>query len=255
MMTNRFTILAICLAVGLGTVTDQAMAKKKNKNKKSDSSTELYDYDHPSGKGYPNGRPWQALDYDFDVVKHKLNVIDYKVDDVKEDTETIIDQTGEVQTDIDNLEMEIADIKDGVGEILEEVDGLDDDVSMLKNTLSVDISVGAATDDGITLYVQVAQNGMGVTKLAADAFEYGNSFPADGAKYCGADCFAEGIGGVYMIELLVDSGPGSYAGALGVSMEVVDDDDDDDDDDGDDPEIANGTALVTFEVEEAPEPN
>ena len=113
MMTNRFTILAICLAVGLGTVADQAMAKKKNKNKNNNSSSaELYDYDHPSGKGYPNGRPWQALEYDFEIVKHKLNVLDYKVDDVKGDTETIIEQLDDVQTDIDAIETEIADIKD-----------------------------------------------------------------------------------------------------------------------------------------------
>ena len=266
MITNRVTVLAVCLALGLGAASDDAMAKKKNKKNRVVAAEVLPEYDHPSGKGYPNGRPWQATEYDFEVVKHKLDVLDYKVDDVKIDTETIItkvdeikgdtgeiiDQLGDIETDIEGLSEEIADVKQGVGEILEEVDGLDDDVSMLKNTLSVDVSVGPATDDGITLYVQVAQNGVGVTKLAADAFEYGNSFPADGAKYCGAGCFAEGIGGVYMIELLVDSGPGSYAGALGVSMEVVDDDDDDDDDDGDDPEIASGTALVTFEVEEAP---
>ena len=249
MMTNRFTILAICLAVGLGTVADQAMAKKKNKNKNNNSSSaELYDYDHPSGKGYPNGRPWQALEYDFEIVKHKLNVLDYKVDDVKEDTETIIEQLGDVQTDIDAIETEIADIKDGVGQILEEVDDLDDDVSMLKNTLSVDVSVGPATDDGITLYVQVAQNGVGVTMLPATAFKYFSSFPTGAVSYCGAACFSVGSRGVYMIELLVDSGPGRYAGALEVSMEVIDDDDDDDDE----PEIANGTALVSFEVEDEP---
>ena len=91
-MTNRFTILAICLAVGLGTVADQAMAKKK-KNKKSASIAEIYGYDHPSGKGYPNGRPWQALDYDFEIVNHKLDVLDHKVDGVKGDTETVIERT------------------------------------------------------------------------------------------------------------------------------------------------------------------
>jgi uncharacterized protein YoxC len=244
MMTNRFTILAICLAVGLGTVADQAMAKKKRNN---NSSSDVYD--HPSGKGYPNGRPWQALEYDFEIVKHKLNVLDYKVDDVKEDTETIIEQLDDVQSDIDAIETEIADIKDGVGEILEEVDDLDDDVSMLKNTLSVDVSVGPATDNGITLYVQVAQNGVGVTMLPANAFKYFSSFPTGAAEYCGAACFTVGSRGVYMIELLVGSEPGTYAGALEVSMEVVDDDDDDDDDG---PEIANGTALVSFEVEDEP---
>jgi archaellum component FlaC len=243
MKTNRLTILTLCLVVGLGGLADQAMAKKKNKNKAAYS--EQYDYDHPSGKGYPNGRPWQAMEYDFEVVKHKLDVLDYKVDGVKDDTESILDSLGD-------LESEIGDIAGDIGEIAEDVDDIEGDVEMLKNTLSVDVSVGPATDTGITLYVQVAQNGMGMTKLAADAFSYGNAFPsADAAKYCGAGCFAEGSGGVYMIDLLVDAVSGSYAGALAVSMEVPEDDDMDD---GDDPEIANGTALVSFEVDAVVEP-
>jgi regulator of replication initiation timing len=256
MMTNRLTVLAVCLAVGLGAVSEPSMAKKKKNNKKQvEAAQMLPEYDHPSGKGYPNGRPWQAMGYDFEIVKHKLDVLDYKVDGVKEDTETIVDQLDDMQSNIEDLELDVADIKEGIGEIMEDVDDIEGDVEMLKNTLDIEVSAGPATDTGITLYVQVAQNGTGVDKLDADAFSYGNSFPAAGAKYCGADCFSAGVGGVYMIELLVDGESGSYAGALAVSMEVADDDDDGDDDDmDDDPEVASGTALVTFDVEAAPEP-
>jgi|GEM_PF-3503228 len=255
MMTSRLTIFAVCLAVGLGAVSEPSEAKKKKKKKGVETAQMLPDYDHPSGKGYPNGRPWQAMAYDFEDVKHKLDVLDHKVDNVKGDTETIIDQLDDVQSDLDDLELDVADIKEGIGEIMEDVDDIEDDVEMLKNTLDVEISNGPATDTGITLYVQVAQNGMGVDKLDANAFSYGNSFPAAGAKYCGADCFSAGVGGVYMIELLVDGESGSYAGALAVSMEVADDDEDGDDDDMDDgPEVASGTAMVTFDVEAAPEP-
>jgi hypothetical protein len=234
MKTNRFMILAVCLAVGLGGMADDAMAKKKKK--KSDDSY-LTDYDHPSGKGYPNGRPWQAMEHDFEVLRHKLDVLDYKVDGVKDDTESLVDGLGE-------LEADIGAIAGDLEEIGSNVDDIGGDVEMLKNALSVDVSVGPATDTGITLYVQVASNGTGITKLPADAFKYFSSFPSGAASYCGAPCFTGGSRGVYMVELQVDGGPGSYAGALEVSVEVADDMDA-----GDDPQIANGTALVSFEVE------
>ena len=125
MMTSRLTIFAVCLAVGLGAVSEPSEAKKKKKKKGVETAQMLPDYDHPSGKGYPNGRPWQATAYDFDIVKHKLDVLDYKVDDVKDDTETIIDQLDDVQSDLDDLELDVADIKEGIGEIMEDVDDIE----------------------------------------------------------------------------------------------------------------------------------
>lgn len=258
MMTSRTTALAVCLAVGLGTAADSAMAlswfdRIKNKNKPVSTKVES-SYDHPSNKGFPNGRPWQATEHEFEELEEALEEIDDKVDEVKDDTEEIIDKVDNIQTDLDSfgdgvgdIGEDVGEIKDSVADIAGDVNDIEGDVDMLKNTLSVEVGVGPATDPGVTtLYVQVAQNGVGVKGLAADDFSYGNSFPADGAKFCGETCFAEGIGGVYMIDLLVDSGPGPYAGALGVSMEVVDD--------GNGLDVANGTALVTFQIEAIPAP-
>ena len=260
MITNRLTILAVCLAVGLGAVSEPSMAKKKNKKKQAEAVQMLPEYDHPSGKSYPNGRPWQATAYDFEIVKHKLDVLDYKVDEVKDDTETIISKVDDVKGDTETIITKVDDVKadtesiitkldelqSGIDGIGDEIAGIADDVEMLKNTLSVEVEVGSASALGATLYVHVSQNGAAVSGLGADAFVYDNAFPAAGASYCGDACFAEGAAGVYMIDLSADAGPGSYAGALAVITTV---------DGGDgDPDIANGTSLVSFNVEGTPEP-
>ena len=259
-MTRRMTVLAVCLAVGLGAVAEPSMAKKRNKKNKGQTAEMLPEYDHPSGKSYPNGRPWQATAYDFEIVKHKLDVLDYKVDEVKDDTETIISKVDDVKGDTESIISKVDDVKDDTESIISKLDelqsgidgigddiaGIADDVEMLKNTLSVEVELGSASATGAMLYVHVSQNGAAVGGLGADAFVYDNAFPGGGASYCGDACFAEGAAGVYMIDLSADAGPGSYAGALAVHMTV---------DGGDgDPGVASGTSLVTFSVEVTPEP-
>jgi uncharacterized protein YoxC len=260
MMTNRLTVLAVCLAVGLGAVSEPSMAKKKKNKKQVEAVQMLPEYDHPSGKGYPNGRPWQATAYDFEIVKHKLDVLDYKVDEVKGDTETIISEVDDVMEGTETIISKVDDVKadtesiitkldevhSGIDGIGDEIAGIADDVEMLKNTLSLEVEVGSVSALGATLYVHVSQNGVAVGGLSADAFVYDNAFPAAGASYCGDACFAEGAAGVYMIDLSADAGPGSYAGALAVVTT--------DDGDGDEPDVASGTSLVTFSVEVTPEP-
>ncbi|MDH3900773.1 MAG: hypothetical protein OEU51_06980 [Gammaproteobacteria bacterium] len=248
----RLSILAVCFTVGLTAFADPVDAKGKGKKSKKNKNTEPAEYSHPSGKGFPNGRPWQALDDELDHIKHKLYVIDHKVDYVLKDTDDILDDTAAILEGID-------DIKDGLDDIDTDLGDVADGVSMLTNTLEVQVSVGPiseaihddvfiddVTDGVVVLYVQVIQNGVGVDKLTEEDFMYANSFPEAAAKYCGELCFTEGLGGQYRL-LLVGNGDewaeGTHAGTLAVQYSVVT---------TEDGETSNGASQVVFEIPAAP---
>jgi hypothetical protein len=260
--------------VGLTAFADPVDAKGKGKKSKNkNKNTETAEYSHPSGKGFPNGRPWQALDDELARIKYKLYVIDGKVDDVLEDTGDILADTGDILADTGDILADTDDILDDTAAILEGIDdikdGLDDidtdlgdvadGVSMLTNTLEVQVSVGPiseaihddvsiddVTDGVVVLYVQVIQNGVGVDKLTEEDFMYANSFPEAAAKYCGELCFNEGLGGQYRL-LLVGNGDewaeGTHAGTLAVQYSVVT---------TEDGETSNGASQVVFEIPAAP---
>ena len=200
MNMNRLSALAVCFAMSLAVIAAPVEAKDKGqKNKKHDKKQ------HDYGKGYPNGRGWEAVEYDFKIVKNKLDVIDDKVDYIA------------------------------------------DDVYMLKNALQVQVRVETIKAEAsinlpyqpIVMFVQVIQNGKGVTKLTADDFRYMNSFPEDAAKYCGDQCFSEGKAGQYAIMLEGDWNPGVFAGTLEVHTEYDD-------------MTSYGTSQVVFDIPEAP---
>ncbi len=191
MTNNRFVIIAICAAMGLAAAAQPDLAFAKNKHATQAGN-------NGNNNGYPNGRPFQAIEQDFIEVKHLIAA-------VKADTETILDE-------LDIIGADIGDIKD--------------DVSALKNTLAIQVSVASASDEQrnednnapVQLFVQVTKNGVGVTGLTADAFAYSNSFPLNGASYCGNACFIAGQNGLYSLELQGDWVAESYAGTLSVQF-------------------------------------
>lgn len=212
MFKKQLTVVAVCLAVGLAGVAEQSFAKKKWKND-GESAGQL-PFDHPAGK-YPNGRPFRAIEYDFMRVFNHLD---------------------ELSGDHNGLSGDHVELSVDHQDILDAIDGLEDAVDAMGSKLDVEVHVGPASGDGITLYVQVSHNGVGIEGLDEAAFDYDNSFPEAGdAVYCGVECFAPGAGGVYMIDLDVGD-PGSYAGAVTVVT-------------GEGEDEANGTDLVSFEVE------
>lgn len=263
-MKLKLSPLAICLAFGLTAVAGFAQASwfsdlaKGKKNDRDDAVTlpvETPGNSATASKGYPNGRPWQAVKYDFMDVKRRIG-------EVKEDTEEILSKLEDVDEDLESLKggqvrilRGIGRLEEGQEELGEAIDEIADAVVAQGNVLEVQVRVGAISesDDGasidssstVILYVQVIQNGVGVTGLVADAFSYTNVDPsADAASYCGNElCFKEPVGsnGLYILELDADQ-TGDYAATVAVGVEGDDVTIDSDD--------SNGASIVTFEIEE-----
>jgi len=268
-MKIKLSPLAICLAFGLSAVAGSSQANwitdyimMKNKKKKDDAVTLPVEpppgNPHPS-KGYPNGRGWSAVEYDFIDTKRRIA-------EVKEDTEEILLELEDVDADLDDLldgqedlmegQKDLMegqkDLMDGQDALSEQIDDLAGAVEAQANVLEVQVRVGAIIGDevsidssSVVLYVQVIQNGAGVTGLTADAFSYTNVTPnADAASYCGNElCFNEpaGSNGLYILDINADAA-GNFAATVAVGIE------------GDDVSIdsndSNGASIVTFEIEE-----
>ncbi len=242
MNTQTFSILAVCLSVALTGFSDVSDAKGRNKSKSRydkeymtqlpDYDSKHYDDDHDkdrkhNGKGYPNGRPWKAIEKDLDEIKAQNRRIGKR-------TKKILYQLDRVENDIDDMQDDVQDIAD--------------DVSALTNTLQVQLSVVPATraehsaNNVIArIFVQVNQNGIGVAGLDPDSFSFSKSFNprAGSANYCGLRCFTEAGNGAYAIDLMGNNVAGNYAGNLIVE-------------DTGSRAIPTGTSLVTFEIPEPP---
>lgn len=182
-------------------------------------------------------------------VKARISVVEVKVDEVKADTETILYELDDIDADHVTIMNDLADIKTDIANVAVDVTDMANDVAMLKNALQVQVSVAPASADArnevndapVTLFVQVIQNGAGLTGLTADAFAFSNSFPIAGAGYCGtAACFSEGMDGLYALELAGDWVAGAYAGTLAAQ---------------DSGTSASGASLVTFEIPAEPVPS
>jgi hypothetical protein len=226
------------------TQSDLAFAKNKNKNKNKNQETTQVANNGAANGSYPNGRPWQAMESDFDQVLYRLGKI-------KKDTENILVELDEVDADHVIIKNDLMDIKAVLDEIQNGMNDIGAGVSSLTNTLDVQVSMPSssaderndANDAPVQLFVQVSQNGAGVSGLTWDAFAYSNSFPLDGAGYCGAACFMAGENGLYAIELQGDWSASPYAGTLNVQSTTS----------TSEGEItASGTALVSFEIPAAP---
>ena len=260
MNINRISVFAVCFAVGLAIVSEPSMAwGKKKKSSNSSSSYSSYSYDaNSNSKGYPNGRPFQAIEGDFDELYRRLDLIDTDLDQiaanlirighavvrVERNTETIdqnLIRVGQAvvrtEANTNTIINAIGDLDTGIGDLDGKVDDIAADVTLMKNTLEVQVSAKSATDTGVTLYVQVIRNGIGLEDLPRVAFTYGNSFPLGAvAEICEVNCFEEGVGGgLYAIKLEVNEDDQTFAGTLMVA-----------DRDG------AGTSLVTFDIPAAP---
>ena len=267
MQINKMTPIAISVAVGLATVATSTQAglfdmfKSRASQKTVAAATpapapkaapqaapQASSQNLPDAK-YPNGLGWRAIELDFIDVKARISVVEGKVDDVKADTESILSELEDVDADHVTIMNDLADIKSDIANVAGDVSDMADDVAMLKNAVQVQVSVAPASaesrneanDAPVTLYVQVIQNGSGLSGLPAEAFTFSNSFPIAGAGYCGtAACFSEGMDGLYALELAGDWVAGGYAGTLSAV-------------DGD--TSASGTSLVTFEIPAEPVPS
>jgi hypothetical protein len=267
MQINKMTPVAMCFVVGLSTVATSTQAglyeRLQDRLERLQAQTavpaaapapapqaapQASSKNLPAAK-YPNGLGWRAIELDFIDVKARISVVEGKVDDVKADTESILSELEDIDADHVTIMNDLADIKSDIANVAGDVSDMADDVAMLKNAVQVQVSVAPASaesrneanDAPVTLYVQVIQNGSGLSGLPAGAFTFSNSFPIAGAGYCGtAACFSEGMDGLYALELTGDWVAGGYAGTLSAV-------------DGD--TSASGTSLVTFEIPAAPVPS
>lgn len=240
MNISRISVFTVCFAVGLAMVSESSMAKRKKHKSSSSRSTsaeQLSSNANSNSTGYPNGRPFQAIEVDFDELHLRFDTIDTDLDEIARNLIRIGQAVVRVEANTNTI---ITDI----GTLDGKVDDVAADVTMMKNTMEVQVSVESATveernagvDSDVILFVQVIRNGIGLTGLPETAFTYGNSFPAAAASYCGAACFEEGAGGMYAIRLEVDESDNTFAGTL-----MVDDAD------------GAGTSQVTFDIPAAPE--
>jgi hypothetical protein len=248
MKIQSLSITAACLSVALTGISDVGYAKDKDESKshkkeylsqlsggslehdRDDDDKHHKDHKKKKGKkkdhkGYPNGRPWKAIEKDLDSIKDqnrrinkKTKAVLHKLDDIEETTETMQD--------------DILDIAS--------------DVSTLYNTLQIEVSVLPTTDDeyGVDrliahVFVQVSQNGIGVVELDSSSFSFSKAFAPKGgtAFYCGQSCFTEAENGLYVIDLKGSDVAGNYAGTLIVE-------------DVSNAAVPAGTSLVTFELPE-----
>lgn len=230
MNTKYITLSATCLAVAMTGFAEVSDAKGRNKSKSkhkkeyiSQLSSDLSRYgdDHKKGgKGYPNGRPWRALEKDLGKIKKQNRRIERK--------------TNAVLHKVDKVEEDIQDIAN--------------DVSALTNTLQIEVSILPVTGDEYTderliarMFVQVSQSGIGVTELDSSSFSFSKSFAPKGgtAFYCGQPCFTKAENGLYAIDLKGNDVSGNYAGTLVIE-------------DKNSMAVPTGTSLVTFDIPEPP---
>jgi hypothetical protein len=239
MLIKRLGIIAVCTALGFAAAGQSDLVFAKNKNKTVPAS-------QVANGGYPNGRPFQAIESDFVDVKQRIA-------QVKADTETILVELDQVLADNVVIKSDLTQIKATLAQIQTGLVAIGSGVASLTNTLDVQVSVAPASADQrndlndapVQVFVQVTQNGVGVTGLTAADFEYSNSFPVNGAAYCGDACFMAGENGLYGIELQGVWSAAPYAGTLKVHATTSTPDGD---------VTANGSSLVNFEIPAAPAP-
>lgn len=238
MKISRIPIFAVCFAVGLAVVSESSMAKReRSSSSRSSSAEQLPSNANPNSTGYPNGRPFQAIKVDFEELHDRFDIIDADLDQIAQNLIRIGQAVVRTEANTNTIIRAISDLDTDIGDLADAVDDVATDVTLLKNTLEVQVSANSATDSGVTLYVQVIRNGIGVDLLPQTAFTYGNSFPMTAeANTCEEiGCFEEGVGGLYAIKLVVNESDQTFAGTLLVN-----------DADG------AGTSLVTFDIPAVP---
>jgi hypothetical protein len=228
------TILALAGSLGLGT---QASADQL---------------------GYPSGKPFRAIEHDFQHVREDIENLSVDLSGLEGDITMIKDDVSQVKDDVTM-------IKDDITQIESDVTMIKSDVEALALTLTVEVAVntqicskGAAqcanfdpedAVDGnnslVQLFASVSQGGLPVDGLTFDDFFFSGPFVPPGGAVTAlceqADCggsFFLGGNGLYMMFLKPsgDWDDGRYAGTLSVE----------------DPAGGSGLALVTVDIPAAP---
>ena len=253
MISHRIVAIAVCATIGIATIAQPDLAFAKNKSKNKNQETTLVDNNGVANGSYPNGRPWQAMEADFNEVLYRLYDIKGDTESIKEDTESILAGLDEIDADHVIIKNDLTDIKTTLDDIQNGLDTIGAGVASLANTLDIQVSVPPSSADDrndvnnapVQLFVQVTQNGVGVTGLTSADFAYSNSFPLNGAVYCGDACLIEGENGLYGIELQGDWDAVPYAGTLCAQLTTSTPDGD---------VTASGASLVSFQIPAAPAP-
>lgn len=223
--------------------------------------------------GYPNGKPFRAIEQDFQDVKNDIADLSVELGDLQSDVTMIKDDVSQVKGDVTM-------IKDAVSDLSVDLTGLETDITTIKNdisqvksdvaalsmALSVEVAVnteicskGAAQCSGfdpedaadgnnalVQVHVSVSQAGEPVDGLTFDDFSFSGSFVPPGGSAttlcdqvdCGGSFFLGG-NGLYMMFLKPsgDWDDGRYAGNISVTDPVGG---------------GSGIALVTVDIPAAP---
>ena len=209
--------------------------------------------------GYPNGKPFRAIEQDFQDVKNDIADLSVELGDLQSDVTMIKDDVSQVKGDVTM-------IKDDVSEVKGDISMIKSDVAALSMALSVEVAVnteicskGAAQCSGfdpedaadgnnalVQVHVSVSQAGEPVDGLTFDDFSFSGSFVPPGGSAttlcdqvdCGGSFFLGG-NGLYMMFLKPsgDWDDGRYAGNISVTDPVGG---------------GSGIALVTVDIPAAP---
>ena len=195
--------------------------------------------------GYPNGKPFRAIEQDFQDVKNDI---------------------ADLSVDLGDLQSDVTMIKDDISAVKGDISMIKSDVAALSMALSVEVAVnteicskGAAQCSGfdpedaadgnnalVQVHVSVSQAGEPVDGLTFDDFSFSGSFVPPGGSAttlcdqvdCGGSFFLGG-NGLYMMFLkpFGDWDDGRYAGNISVTDPVGG---------------GSGIALVTVDIPAAP---
>ena len=209
--------------------------------------------------GYPNGKPFRAIEQDFQDVKNDIADLSVELGDLQSDVTMIKDDVSQVKGDV-------TIIKDDISEVKGDISMIKSDVAALSMALSVEVAVnteicskGAAQCSGfdpedaadgnnalVQVHVSVSQAGEPVDGLTFDDFSFSGSFVPPGGSAttlcdqvdCGGSFFLGG-NGLYMMFLKPsgDWDDGRYAGNISVTDPVGG---------------GSGIALVTVDIPAAP---
>ena len=209
--------------------------------------------------GYPNGKPFRAIEQDFQDVKNDIADLSVDLGDLQSDVTMIKDAVSDLSVDLTGLETDITTIKNDISQVKS-------DVAALSMALSVEVGVNteicskvAAQCSGfdpedaadgnnalVQVHVSVSQAGEPVDGLTFDDFSFSGSFVPPGGSAttlcdqvdCGGSFFLGG-NGLYMMFLKPsgDWDDGRYAGNISVTDPVGG---------------GSGIALVTVDIPAAP---
>lgn len=207
---------------------------------------------------YPSGKPFRAIEHDFQHVREDIAGISGDLSDLQSDITMIKDDVSQVKGDVTMIKDDLSQIESDIGMIKSDVEAL---AMVLALEVAVNTQIcskGSAqcanfdpedAADGnnglVQLFASVSQGGEPVDGLTFDDFTFSGSFVPPGGSVttlceqsdCGGSFFLGG-NGLYMLFLKPsgDWDDGRYGGNLLVE----------------DPAGGSGMALVTVDIPAAP---